>query len=87
MSQGRYHWSNCAVPARFVRIHAIGCLPWLLLLVRASWYTFYFAIALTAALIYIEIIKKMTLGAFFRSIVVTLTGRVRPTISLHRDLP
>lgn len=86
MAQGRYHWSNCAHEARFVRIHYLGCLPWLILIVHASWNTLYFAVGVTALLLYIEVWKKMTLKAFFRSVIASVTGRVKTTVNLAREI-
>ncbi len=83
---GRYHWSNCAPPARFFKINAVASLPWLGVILRPSWMTFYAALAVTAVLLYIEVVKKMTVTAFFRAVNVWLTGRVKSTKNLLKEL-
>jgi len=86
MAEGRYHWSNCARQAQFIRIHYIGSVPWLILLLHPSLNTLFFALGVTALLVYVEVVKKMTVRAFFRSLLLRLTGRVKSTGNLARAI-
>lgn len=86
MALGRYHWSNCAPTARFFKINALASVPWLALILHPAWITALLAIAVTGILIYIELIRKMTLLAFFRSINIWMTGRVKPTSNFLKEL-
>lgn len=86
MLTGRYHWSNCAFPARFFKINAVASLPWLSVVLHPSWTTACVALVVTGALIYIETIRGMTVSAFLRAINVLLTGRVKSTGNLKRTL-
>jgi len=86
MATGRYHWSNCAYPAQFFKINAAASLPWLGFILHPSWMTFYVAFVVTAILLYIEIVKKMSVTAFMRAINVWLTGRVKSTKNLIKEL-
>lgn len=86
MSAGRFHWSNCAPSARFFNINAVVSVPWLALILHPSWITAAVAVVITGVFIYIEIVKKMTLIAFFRSINICLTGRVKPTSNFLKEL-
>lgn len=86
MSTGRYHWSNCALPAKFFIINAVASVPWLLLILFPAWGTLIFAVLLTAILVYIEVVMKMTLGAFVRAVTVFLTGRVKATRSVFDEV-
>lgn len=85
MATGRYHWSNCAPPARFFGINAIASVPWLALVLHPGWTTFYAATVVTAALIYIEVVQKMSVIALVRAINVWVTGRVKSTKSLIKE--
>lgn len=85
MSSGRYHWSNCASPARFFVINASASVPWLILLLHPSWVTLELALGMTGVLIYIEVIKKMTVVAFLRAIGVQLVGRQKSTMNLVKE--
>lgn len=85
MSSGRYHWSNCALPAKFFVINAVASLPWLALILFPRWSTLVLAILLTGILIYIEVVMKMTLSSFMRAVGVFLTGRVKATRSLFDE--
>ena len=85
MSTGRYHWSNCALPARFFKINAVTALPWLAVILHPSWITFHCALLTTGVFIYVEIVKKMTIMAFVRSINLWMTGRVRSTMNLFKE--
>ncbi len=85
MATGRYHWSNCALPARFFRINAAAALPWLIVILHPSWNTLWIALAVTAILIYIEMFKKMTVKAYMRSLNILLTGRVKSTKNLIKE--
>ena len=88
MAIGRYHWSRCAPPARFFVINASAALPWLLLLLVPAWWKFLLPLALcmTVGLVYIEVVKKMTVAAVCRQAAVLLVGRVRTTTSLLKEL-
>ena len=88
MATGRYHWSRCAPPARFFVINASAALPWLmLLLVPALWkYLLPLALCMTFALVYIEVVKKMTVRAVCRRAAVFIVGRVRTTHNLLKEL-
>ena len=86
MATGRYHWSNCAPPARFFKINAVASLPWLGVILHPNWTTFYVALVVTVILVYIEVVKKMTVGSFARAVNVWMTGRVKSTMSLVKEL-
>lgn len=88
MATGRYHWSRCAPPARFFVINASAALPWLmLLLVPALWKLLLpLALSMTVALVYIEVVKKMTVRAVCRRAAVFMVGRVRTTHNLLKEL-
>lgn len=84
---GRAHWSKCAPSAQFFKISAVAFIPWLV------WFFFItslavlgIAIGVTAFLVYIQCYKKLTLGSFFRSINIFLTGRLKSTKSGVREL-
>ena len=81
MAEGRYHWSNTAMTAKFFIIPAECALPWLLLLVYPRWSTMYLAIFLTGLFLYLELVKKMSAFDFLRRIRVKLLGRTRGTTS------
>lgn len=85
MATGRYHWSNCAYPARFFTINAAASIPWLGVILHPSWMTFYVALVATTILLYVENVKKMTFTAFMRAINIWLTGRVKSTKSLVKE--
>ena len=86
MATGRYHWSNGAHSARFFVINAAACIPLLVLILHPSWWGLYATLATIAFLFWVEKIKKMTLSAFTRSINISLTGRVKSSINLFKEL-
>lgn len=86
MAQGRSHWSKSAPPARFFIINAVAGVPWLLLLLFPSLKVLFAAIALTCFLVYVEVWKKMSVTAYLRSLGVALTGRVKATTNLLKEL-
>ncbi len=86
MALGRHHWSNAAHPARFFVIHAISCVPLLALVLHPSWRALEIALATFAVLVWIEKVKKMTLGAFYRSLNLLITGRVKSSLNLFQEL-
>lgn len=86
MAQGRYHWSKSAPPARFIVINAIASVPWLLVLLFPRPTTAILAVIATAFFIYVEKYKKMTVEAYLRSIGLFLTGRVKATTNLLKEL-
>jgi hypothetical protein len=69
-------------------INASAALPWLmLLLVPALWkYLLPLALCMTFALVYIEVVKKMTVRAVCRRAAVFMVGRVRTTHNLLKEL-
>lgn len=82
---GRFHWSNCAPPAQFFKINATASVPWLALVLHPGWVTFFGALVVTFILLYIEIVKKMTVSAFVRALNIWLTGRVKATASILKE--
>lgn len=86
MATGRYHWSNCAPPAQFFKINAVASVPWLALVLHPGWTTFYVALVVTGVLLYVEIVKKMSVVAFLRAVNIALTGRVKSTMNLVKEL-
>ena len=84
--KGRYHWSNAAYKARFFNINAIACVPILGLVLKPSWMMLYVSIATIVLLVWIEVFKKMSVRAFFRSINIFLTGRVKSSLNLIKEL-
>ncbi|MFK0093871.1 hypothetical protein [Pseudomonas sp. NPDC090592] len=69
-------------------INASAALPWLmLLLVPALWkFLLPLALCMTFALVYIEVVKKMTVRAVCRRAAVFMVGRVRTTHNLLKEL-
>ncbi|AJA14236.1 MULTISPECIES: hypothetical protein [Pseudomonas] len=69
-------------------INASAALPWLmLLLVPALWkFLLPLALCMTIALVYIEVVKKMTVRAVCRRAAVFMVGRVRTTHNLLKEL-
>lgn len=86
MAAGRYHWSHCASPARFFKINAVASLPWLAVVLYPRWSTLIFAVVVSSALVYVEVIHRMTLRAFLRAVNVIFTGRVKSTQNLMKEL-
>lgn len=86
MAVGRYHWSNAAHTARFFVIDAFACVPMLALILHPSWMGLYVLLGTIAFLFYVERIKKMTLGAFFRSINLVFTGRIKSSLNIFKEL-
>lgn len=86
MAQGRYHWSKSAPPTRFFVINAVAAVPWLLLLLFPGLTMLCIAIGLTAFLIYVEKFKKLTVKAYMRSLGIFLTGRVKATTNILKEL-
>jgi hypothetical protein len=86
MDEGRHHWSHTANSARFGPINAVASVPWLALLLHPCWWLLWVALALTGFLFWVEKIKKMTITAFFRSINILFTGRVKSSLNLFKEL-
>lgn len=86
MAKGRYHWSNGAYSARFFGINAIVCLPILALILHPSWTGLYVVLGTTVFLVFVEKFLKMTISAFFRSINIMLTGRVKSSLNLFKEI-
>lgn len=82
MTSGRSHWSNSARSAVFVKINAIAAVPLLLLLLFPSMKLLYFSIVFIGLLIYVEVIKGMSIKAFLRELNVKLTGHIKTTSNL-----
>jgi len=86
MATGRYHWSHAAREPRFFFIHSIACLPLLALVLHPSWKGLYVSLIVIALLVWIEKVKKMTLRAFLRSTNLWVTGRVKTSLNLFKEL-
>ena len=86
MVTGRYHWSNGAHSARFFVVNAIACIPLLGLILHPSWFGLWVTLGTIAFLFWVERIKNMSVTAFFRSINVALTGRVKSTLNLFKEV-
>lgn len=84
--RGRQHWSNCAVPAKFFGINGVAALPWLIFILRISWFMLGLAAILSVTLIYIEKRKRMTLPALWRSFIVLLGGKRKIPINHTKAL-
>lgn len=81
MAKGRYHWSNAAYGARFIKINAVAAVPLLLLILFPSMTLLYVTLGFVGFLIWVELIKKMSLRAYFRSVNILITGRVKASLS------
>lgn len=77
MASGRYHWSQCAHPARFFQINANASIPWLIVALHPTYTTLGVSAAATAFFVYIEFVKKMNVITYIRSIRTALTGRIK----------
>lgn len=86
MAQGRYHWSNTALPAMFFAVPAEVSIPWLLLLIYPRISTVFLAFFLTFFFIYLRMWKKMSFMDFFRSMKLKILGRVKATTSRVTNL-
>ena len=86
MAEGRYHWSNTGMSAKFFIIPAECALPWLLLLVYPRWSTLYLAIFLTGFFLYLELAKQMSASDFIRKMMVKMMGKTRGTSSRFSKL-
>lgn len=85
MSRGIYHWSRIAQPARFWKINAAAALPWVALALHARWWIFGVALLWTLASVYIEVVKKTTLTAFFRGVLLAITGKKKSTTNIVKQ--
>jgi hypothetical protein len=86
MATGRYHWSHGAHGPRFYGINAAACIPLLVLVLHPSWMGLYVVLATIGFLLYVEKVKKMTLRSFFRSFNILLTGRVKSSLNLFKEI-
>jgi hypothetical protein len=86
MANGRYHWSHGANYVRLGFISAFSGFPILLVILHPAWWTATIVAVVIPFLIWVEIVKKMTLPAFFRSINIVLTGRIKSSINLFKEL-
>ena len=77
MATGRYHWSQCAYPAKFFAINANASTPWLILALHPSYSFLTVAATLTVFFIYIEFFKKMTFVSYMRSLRSAISGRIK----------
>lgn len=83
-SDGRYHWSNTALPAKFFGLSAVTGLPWLMLIIYPRLITIALAIATTIFFLYLEWVKKMSVSDFIRSLNIKLTGKKKGTNDIIR---
>jgi hypothetical protein len=86
VSKGRYHWSNTANPPRFFKINAVAALPLLILILFPSLTWLYIASGLIVFLVYVEKFKKMTPIAYFRSVNIFVTGRIKSSLSFIKEI-
>ena len=86
MATGRYHWSNAAFKARFAWIDAVAAVPLLAVIVFPSWGTAYFAVGTVVFLVFVEKYLKLSIAAFFRSINIFFTGRLKTTLNIFKEL-
>ena len=86
MAEGRYHWSNTALPAMFFGVPAEVSVPWLLLLLYPRISTVFLALFLTFFFIYLRMWKKMGFMDFFRKLKLKLLGRKKATTSRTTNL-
>lgn len=87
MATGRYHWSNAAFKARFVLgIDAVAAVPLLAVIVFPSWGTGYVAVGTVVFLVFVQKYLKMSIAAFFRSINIFFTGRLKTTLNIFKEL-
>ena len=83
-SNGRYHWSNTALTAKFFTVSATTAIPWLSLLLYPRKSTIILTILITLFFIYIEYVKKISTFDFFKLICLKITGRKKGTIDIVR---
>lgn len=86
MAKGRYHWSHGAFSARFFVISAVASVPLLVLILFPTWTALYIVVGTISFLFWVEKIKKMTIRAFFRSVNIWLTGRVKSSLNLFKEI-
>jgi len=77
MSTGRYHWSNLAPSAKFFILDAKAAIPWIALPLAPSWTLLGVAVGVTLFFVYVEVIRKLTITAFLRTLGMTLIGYER----------
>jgi hypothetical protein len=73
--KGRFHWSNASPSPRLWIVHASAAIPCLGLILFPGWTMLFVWAAWVVILFYIEVIKKMTVSSWLRSVNVFLTGR------------
>ncbi|MDK2123863.1 IcmT/TraK family protein [Parachitinimonas caeni] len=83
--QGRYHWSNTALSPRFFGVHAVGVLPFFVLLLYKSWWLFWLGVGLNLGLFALER-SGVTLAACFRYANLLITGRRKAVNRLLDEL-
>ncbi|ARR15382.1 hypothetical protein B7L66_24215 (plasmid) [Xanthomonas citri pv. citri] len=57
-----------------------------MVILHPSWWALYLGVGVSALLIYIELYKKMTLKSFARQVNIWVTGRVKSTVNLVKEL-
>jgi hypothetical protein len=85
MSEGRYHWSNTSLDAKFFGIPASAGVPWLLLLFFPSFTTIVIAAVATAFFCWLHFWKKMSPMDLLKRTIVFLTGRTKGTKNIFKD--
>lgn len=85
MSEGRYHWSNTSLGAKFLGMPASAGVPWLLLLFFPSVTTIVVAAITTLFFCWLQLWKRMTPMDLLRKVRVLLTGRTKGTKNIFRN--
>jgi len=85
MSQGRYHWSNCAPAAKFFVVSAGAGVPLIGLVLHPSMFMLWLALGAVAVLGTIEVAMRLSIPAFFRTINIWFTGRLKTTHASFKD--
>lgn len=83
---GRYHWSNCAPSAKLFVINGFSVVFFLAAMLFPGKKTFYTLVVVVSILVFIEVVKKMRLIDAFRSLNIMLTGRVKTTMNVLKEL-
>ena len=85
MSQGRYHWSNCAPSAKFFVVSAGAGVPLIGLVLHPSMFMLWTALTGVVVLGIIQVVMRLSIPSFFRTINIWLTGRLKTTDALFKD--
>lgn len=86
MASGRHHWSNAAYSARFFVINAAAAVPLLVLILRPSFGALYAVLATFVFFFVVEKVLKLTIPSFWRAINIWITGRVKVTLNLIKEI-